>query len=372
MSTVATYFFSYRRIILTVTQRHYVNAAVDWICLIVTSGVQIICMVWLKNYYLYLFALIMQVVISNLIISSYCKHFYPQICANRSNHTSEFVKNFVKDLKNVIMSKIGGYVLNSTDALVVSTILGSDKTGMMENYRSVFISFQNMILTAFNAISASLGNKIFCEKDTRNIESVILNLTFLSQVIGSIFASAAFSIVDNFIELWLDKTYILCIDTTFLFAVNVYIFVLMYPISLLFGALGYFHFDKKYVVLSAIVNIVLSVIMVYQWGTAGVLLGTAVALLIYWVTRLIILYRVYFEYGMNRYMKLILKCILATFFCFIVNNILKLNVYITGWISFVCIGILYCVIDLIINIIVFLNSEELFYYLLKVKGILKR
>lgn len=371
MSTVTTYFFSYRRIILTVEQRNYVNTAIDWICLIVTSGLQLICMVWLKNYYLYLLVLIFQVVISNLIISSYCRCFYPQFYAEKSDNL-EFVKTFLKDLKNVIMSKVGGYVLNSTDALVVSVMLGSDKTGLMENYRSVFISFQNMVLTAFNAISASLGNKIFCEKDAGNIEKVILRLTFVAQVIGSIFASVAFTLMDNFIMLWLNGNYLLDANSTFFFSLNVYVFILMYPISLLFGALGYFNYDKKYVALSAVVNVVLSVIMVYKWGIAGVLLGTTVALLVYWSTRLIILYRVYFKCTVGRYLKVIVRCVATVSLCFIVNIILRRSLYITGWFSFVGVGMVYCLIDLSINMIMFCKSEELFYYMSKIRGILKR
>lgn len=375
LSTVATYWCAYKRIVFSVYQKAYITSFVDTLVFVTISILQIIDILVLKNYILYLILTIFQVLVSNLILSYYCSKKYPMLDYSRKRENSSInIKELRGDIGNVLMSKLGGYVLNSTDALVVSIILGAVITGYMTNYTTIFTSFQVLALTMLTTLQPSLGNKIACGAPKKEIEKTVFNLTFLSQIIGCIFATVAFVLVDDFVIIWLGNEFVLAPIIAALFSLNVYVFLLMYPISLLFGALGYFKYDKIVVFIAAILNIVVSVVLVFLWGIQGVLIGTTLALLIYWISRTIILYKKFYSFSGIKYVKLVIRCVISTIISvvilfFVDNYIID---YSTGLISFVFKGIIYIAVVVGILFLIFLKSAEMDYVFTLLKTTLKR
>lgn len=363
LSTVATYWFAYKRIIFSVYQESYIASLIDIVFFIVANILQLIDLLVWKSYVLYLLIAVVQVVGANISVTIYGNKRYPELQEKNNIVSDKMTFGDMKaDLKNVFAAKLGGYVLNSTDAVVVSAIMGSVYTGYMTNYTTVFISFQNIVLIALSTVQPSLGNKIVCEKNPNGIEKTIFNVTYMCQIIGSVFSIVAFFLIEDFIMLWIGQEYILDTVTATFFAINVYIFIFMYPISLLFEALGYFKYDKIFVSIAAVVNIFFSIIFVDKLGIAGVLIGTTVALLIYWVSRTFILYKRYYGYEPTAYIFKIIRClvidIVAILLICLVNSFFR-EVSIG---LFLFKGVIYSVIVFIINVIFYSKTDEIKYF----------
>lgn len=375
LSTVSTYWCAYKRIVFNVYQNAYITYIVDTISFVIISVLQIIDIVYFENYIFYLFLAIAQVVISNVILSVWCdKKYKLKERENKEKVVVVGIKELKVDIGNVLMSKLGGYVLHSTDALVVSIIMGAVSTGYMTNYTTIFNSFQTMALTMMTSLQPSLGNKIACGDSTKEIEKTVLKLTYLSHLIGCVFSVVAYFLVDDFIQLWIGKEYTLNEIIAGLFALNVYIFLTMYPISLLFGALGYFKYDKIVVFIAAILNLVVSVILVYRLGIQGALIGTTLALMIYWISRTIILYRKYYQFSVLMYVKKVIRCVGTTAVSIIAILIMDNYVFCDAMsiASFVTKGSLYVAIVCVINVFMFFKTPELTYMTNAGKGILRR
>jgi len=120
------------------------------------------------------------------------------------------------------------------------------------------------------------------------------------------------ALMQDFIILWLSEFYLLSFYVVVFLVANLYIRVMQSPFTILFGALGYYRYDKIIVMISALINILISVVLVFVWGIAGVLVGTTVALAIYWISRAIIVYRKFFCGSMRRYLNLLIRCLGAT------------------------------------------------------------
>lgn len=374
LSTVSTYWCAYKRIVFNVYQKTYITSIVDTLIFVSVSILQIIDIIIFKNYYFYLFLAILQVVCSNLILSYYCNKKYPLIDFSIYKNDNKIDLGDLRgDISNVLISKLGGYVLNSTDALVVSVILGAVSTGYMTNYTTIFTSFQSLALTMLTTLQPSLGNKIACGDSKKEIEKIILNLTFLSQIIGCIFATIAFVLIDDFIILWVGNKYVLNTIVAGLFSVNVYVFLLMYPISLLFGALGYFKYDKVVVLIAATLNLVLSVILVFNLGIQGVLMGTTLALLIYWVSRSFILYKKFYRFSCIDYLKLIFRCLTSVVISVIPLYIIDKYLFTaeSNLLVFVFKIFIYIFIVLGILFLIFRNTKEIHYFFSLVRLIKK-
>ena len=184
----------------------------------------------------------------------------------------------------------------------------------------------------------------------------------------------AFFVANDFITIWLGQEYVLDNYTVFFFALNVYVFILMYPISVLYGALGYFKYDKIMICISAAINIVISVLLVFKFGVFGVLVGTNVSLNIYWICRTIILYKRYYEFKSNCYLSMILRCLLTTCFSVLLIAILNnwLNFYLSELFSFLIKGTIYSISVLAINVLFFYRTSGFKYMIYLIKRFLNK
>ena len=146
------------------------------------------------------------------------------------------------------------------------------------------------------------------------------------------------------------------------------------PISLLFGALGYYKYDKFVIGAAATLNIILSVMLVLHWGLVGVLFGTTVSWLLYWCSRVIILYKKYYQFSAAKYIKRIIRCVIATILAaglvFVFD--LKLSCMGTSVSLFIVKGILYVILVLIIDVLTFWGTEVLQYGGLLLNKVIKR
>ena len=375
LATVVTYWFSYKRIVFSVYQDNYITSIIDSAVFVIIFLLQVTVLFCLCNYYIYLCLSIIKVILSNVIVSVVCEKKYSHLKLKCKNRSVKFaLKDLKKDIMNVLVARLGAYVLNSTDALVISTIMGAVATGYMTNYSIIFTSFQSMILFMLVTIQPSLGNKIICEKERHVVEKVIFKCTYFTLFITSMFCIPAFFLIDHFIVLWLSEDFVLNHTIAFLFSFNVYLAIMSNPINLLFGALGYYKYDKYIVGISAILNITLSIIMVFQWGIVGVLLGTTIAWLLYWISRVFILYKKYYQFSVIGYFKWIVRCIGATMISAIIVFLLdlKLSAMEVTWGTFVLKGFLFVMLIFFVDIIVFLKTDELRYGVSVINKLIKR
>ena len=73
------------------------------------------------------------------------------------------------------------------------------------------------------------------------------------------------------------------------------------PITVVMGVSGLFNREKTLSVITAVVNLVVSLALVVPFGTAGVLLGTCLAYLIQIIYRILVFFREYIKMDAKRY-----------------------------------------------------------------------
>lgn len=352
LQTLSTYIWSYRKIILTTIEKNYIIDNINTFANICIFFAQIFSITIFKSYYLYLGSNILFVILGNLCIYLYVKKHFPQFLEQKYNKSEylEYYKDIKTELKNVVIVKFGGFVLNSTDFLVISIILGSYYSGVLSNYSMVFISAQNMILIAMNSVQAIIGNCLYTQsKET--IFNLIIKYTKIMCFIGTVFCPTSFFLIGDFIKLWLGEEYILSNGVAILYAINVFIMFLSNPIGLLFGSLGYYKYDKNIIILSAISNIILSIMFVYKFGAVGVLFGTNISLIIYWISRLYILHKYYWN-DMTNYFKNVIVRIIILILNFMMGYFVNYRINILNFGGFIFKGFILTIFFIIIYFLI--------------------
>ena len=86
--------------------------------------------------------------------------------------------------------------------------------------------------------------------------------------------------IRGFVSLWVGKdNYILSYLTIFLFTTTLFLNILYNPLVALINADGLFKDNKRHIFTCAVINVVLSIILIQFIGINGILLGTAIAFL---------------------------------------------------------------------------------------------
>lgn len=351
LQSLSTYIFSYRRIIFNVNEKNYIVSKYEMFFNIITSILQIIILFYFKNYYLFCIVVIIKNLLLNILLHRLASKEFVYLDENHINKSdiTEVKKQITVDLKNVIVVKIGSYVLHATDYLLISMLFGAIASGKIANYSMIFITFQTLILTAMNSVQSIIGNE--AQSNNKNhVMNIICKYTNVMFFISMIFCPIAFCLADNFILLWIGDEFLLPKSISLLYSINIFLMMLSNPISLLFGSLGYYNYDKKYILISASLNIIVSILLSQVIGILGILIGTMIAISIYWISRYNILKNVYFN-DMSPYR----KTILIEFICLLIGyiSIYLIDIIFNNHLSlfmFIIKGILYIFIIMLILI----------------------
>lgn len=293
MTTSSTYFFAYKRSLLYVDQKQYVCKIIDLCCNIMFCIFRLLALVYTKNYILYLVLMLLQSVISNFIVSVYCNKAYPFL---KSKHVKKYaeIKGIFKDTKEILLGKLAGYVYSATDNLVISSILGVTNVGSMSNYKSVTNSVKNLMSSMTDSIMATVGNFVHM-KDEEEAFVMLKRYTFARYVVVNIAAAGLIVCTDTFVALVYGEQYLMSGFIPLLIVIDIFISMIYGPLGEFDNVLGYFSYEKWIHLTGAALNLVSSILLSFKFGIVGVLIGTCLSQMFFWIAKSILLCSKYFK-----------------------------------------------------------------------------
>lgn len=280
-STASSYFFAYKRSLIFVDQKQYVCKIIDISCNIFFSFVRIAILIFYHNYHIYLLVQLMQTMTSNIIISYYCDSHY-QFMKNKTKEKFDDVKGMFRDTGNILFGKLAGYVYSSTDNLVISTFAGIVTAGGFSNYRYVTNAVKNLVFSMTDSITATIGNNIQ-EKSREESYEMLRKYTFIRFAVANIAATGLCICTDAFVGTMFGTQYIMDSFILWLIVIDIFIGIVYGPTSEFCSVLGYFRAGKYITAFGAVINLALSIGLVQVCGVAGVLIGTCVSQLFFWI-----------------------------------------------------------------------------------------
>lgn len=371
INNASSYFLSYRSCIIFANQK-------DWICklsnmIIQSIGlvVQIIVLLLLKNYLVYLVVQIIFTVLSNLTQYIISKRMYPNVIISYKSHLSpELFKDIVIRVKALMLHSISTAINFGTDNIIISKFVGIVETGLYSNYSMIINTLNGFVTLMLNGVTASMGNYIvsMTKEDTYGI---FLKLNFICQYIYGLSAVCLICLIDRFINLWTGVGNNLNIYTVILLIINFYILGVRQSIMITRNAGGLYTNDQIVAIIKPLINLCFSIIFVIKIGLSGVFLGTLISQVVADIILYpYILYKKFFEkdiisYYIN-YIKFFSIITAISVGCFYIGIIM--DGISNGFISLV-LTMLFCVF--IYNFIIFIlykNSSEFEY----AKNILKK
>jgi O-antigen/teichoic acid export membrane protein len=300
-----TYFYAYKKTAIICNQDAYITSISTTIASIATKLLQIIVLWLTGSFFAYL---IIQVVITrleNIVISKIADKHYPYL---KDKNVEELSPEDKKDIKTNVMAmlchKIGDVIVNATDNIILSKVLGLVSVGAFSNYILLFDNVKAISFGVIRSTSASVGNYI-AKKDKEETYKVYKNLIFVNFWIIGFCSICLVCLIQDFIKIWLGDAYLLDFGTVMVLGACFY-FTGMRLVNLVFKeAAGFFRQDRYKALFEAVLNLVISIPLTIHMGIVGVKLGTLISTLLvpFWIEGLVV-YKHLFQKSLSRYLLL--------------------------------------------------------------------
>ena len=273
----ATYFFSYKQSILDADQKSSVATLTNSAFLIFQNVLQILILYFTQNYILFLVTQVLCAIASNYYIARIVDKRYPYLSNYKSHKVDKELKNkIIANTKATFYVKIGGLLVNSTDNLIINYFVGLAVLGKFSNYVMLIAMASNFLVIIFNNIKSSVANFIITETKEKQNE-MFKSLNFFTFWIYGLSAVFLITLINDFITLWVGAKYVLSFNVVLILAINFFMYGMQYTFWTFKIGYGYFNHGKYLVLLTALINLILSFILGYFYGIFGVLLATAIA-----------------------------------------------------------------------------------------------
>ena len=368
-----SYFLSYKRNLISADQKRYITTFIRYASHVVFTFVQIIYLIIFKDFIGYLIIMIIATIADNIAVSIKADKMYPylknkkRIPLNKESKTEIF-----KNTKALMMHKIGGVLVNSTDNVILSTFVSLNAVGIYSNYFFITNALNSITQHVFNSFTASVGNMFVLDNKEKQY-SIFKDIYFLDFWIFCFVCTSLLCLFNPFIELWVGSDFLFPFEVVCIIVVNFYMLGMKKSVFTFREASGLFYKDRWKAIVEAIVNLVSSLILANYLGTFGVFLGTFISAVTVclWVEPLV-LYKYGFDVKLREYFILyarylfitIISCSLTYYLCTLINFGRVL--------SFVLKALLCLIIPNSIIIIYFRKTEEYQYFKKLMKSFLRK
>ena len=363
VQTTATYLFAYKTTLLNVDQRKYIVSIITLTVKVIGMIVLVLILTMTHNYLLYLTANIFVNLSVNIIASYVVDKEYPFIKRGGTLPASER-KQVFSNIKNLFIRTLSGRITNSTDNILISTLVGTLQVGVYSNYALFFNVVKQMGNQLVGGITGSLGNLMAIE-EPEHCEKTLSRLTFIFFALASLASFGLYMCLPSIVEIWIGKEFLL--DEISLM-ICCYVILLEFsakPLWEIMTVSGLFSKDKNISIAGSTVNLIVSIILGKALGLAGIFIGTICTYVIQIIMKSGLLYRDRLHLNVRPYYLMWGKMNTVSITAFFILHVIRKNLLIRScWISVIVYGLIATIMWFLLMCIFYSRTSE-FGYLCK-------
>ena len=303
LNSAVTYFFSYKGVLLDADQHGFIGTVIGTCTNCVATIVQIALLLLTGNYVCYLITTVVFTLIGNFIMSAVADRRYPFLKNCRKVlPTREKIREVMQYIRAMMLHKVGGVAVNSTDNVIISKFIGLAVGGMYSNYVLLSTCLHKIVGQVFSAVGASVGSLGATEPVERQ-KTVFSRLLLLDFWGYSYAACGLVCVATPLILLCFGSQYEMPNAIPVLLSVSFYLTGMRKTVQTFNSSIGLLRHNRYAPLVEAAINLIVSVWLAQTIGLAGVIIGTIISTVCVplWVEPLV-LYRVQFQQSVLPYL----------------------------------------------------------------------
>ena len=274
---IVSYLVIHKRSIIFADQKNYIINIYIKLFHYIQIIVQIIVLLILRNFYLFLLVEAFLTILMNFLISIKADKMYPFIKEKCTYKLSkDDITEFFTNTKSMFFYGLGSVALIGIDSILVSSIVGIGILGLCSNYMLIINSVKALIDQVMTGFTASIGN-LNTEKNIEATENVFNQVNFIVFIVSAFFAINLAVSLSPLITIWLGDSFLISQTIVISLTLRFYVMGTQYTTFTFRSTLGLLKKLKYIPLLTAFINIVLSIIMGHFFGVAGIFFASSIA-----------------------------------------------------------------------------------------------
>lgn len=275
LASVLSYIWGYKSILLTADQRNYVYVRNHYVCILFQNVIQVLVLLKWHSFMGYVIVMFIARFIEYGNISRITNNIYPFLKGSKQNNT-QIRNKILNDVKQVAVGKIGNSIIQSTDSIIISNVLGLYIGGLYSNYWLIISSTLAIIIQFPNSLTASIGNMV-AESNETKINNMFWIIFLLNTSLFAVSSVLLGVLVQPFIDLWLGDSFRLQYIGVAAYIVVFFLSGIRSQLNSFKTARGLFQYESIRSVLECGTNLLISIILAHYIGLVGVALGTIIS-----------------------------------------------------------------------------------------------
>lgn len=276
ISTFAQYYIGMTyRLLLSADQLGYIQYGINIVALILNTLSCVVLMRIGASIQIVKLATSLIFLMQPILISLIAKHKY------RFERSIVLTDEPIQQKWNGLAQHIASVVLGNTDVVVLTMLSTLENVSVYTVYNLVVSGVKQIIVSLTNGVQSLFGNML-AKKEMQKINSTFDLFEWAMHTLVTLFFSITAALILPFVSVYTrgisDTNYIVPVFAYLItLAQASYCFRLPYNIMVL--AAGHYKQTQRSAIVEAIINIVISVLLVFRFGLVGVAIGTLVAMI---------------------------------------------------------------------------------------------
>lgn len=276
-NTSIGYFYSYKSSLIIADQKNYVTLLISYGVTTIQTILQICVLLLTKNFLVYLMVQSICVFINNLLISITANKMYPFLREKKKLTLNKDEKQgLVSNVKALVIVKISGILVNNTDNIIMTYFNGLKSVALCSNYTLLIGIINTALNQIFSGITASVGNFNAMESKERKEEFFNI-INFCNFWLYGFCSICIVILINDVITLWIGREFILDSSIPIILAINFYMVGMQSAVGTYRATIGIFREGRYLLLITAGLNLILSIYLGDELGVFGILLATTIS-----------------------------------------------------------------------------------------------
>ncbi|HFD2030271.1 TPA: lipopolysaccharide biosynthesis protein [Clostridium perfringens] len=356
ISTFFQYYFGITyQILLQADQRQYVTSIIQIVTMIINTILVVILIKFGFNIQFVKLASSVIFIIRPILLSWYVNKKYNIIKNCKADN------NAIKQRWDGFGHHIAFFILENTDIVIITLFMNLKEVSVYSVYFMIISNVRILTVTFSSSIEAAFGNMI-AKNEKENLEKNFKIFELLSFTITTILFSSTALLILSFISLYTKGI----TDINYYRPIFAYIMIFAYaiycirvPYNSVVLAAGHYKQTRNGAFVEAMINIVLSIILVKYLGIIGVAIGTFCAMLFRTIQYAIYLSKNIIKRSIFEFVKKVIVYIIdAIIIIFVVNFCLSIgtNSYIEWFEYAIEVTLISCIITFVVNLLFYFDD----------------
>ena len=282
IAVVLSYVYSAKSSLIEAHKNNYLTTGILTIGRLVRYGLQIAAILIWGSFTIFLTCQIIETLIIWGLTEKVVRSRYGDLILMRERVDRHTKAEIVKNVKAMLMHKIGTLLVSTSDSLIISAFIGVVVLGKYMNYVIIAGVVTSVASLFFTPLTSVIGH-LCAQSDPEKTKGYFNRFYSLNYILGFIFFLGYYAVIDNVVAMCFGPGLEISRSIVFIIALNQFVQYMRSTALLFRDASGTFYYDRWKPVAEGVINLGLSLLFVQifpaDYRVVGVIAATIITTL---------------------------------------------------------------------------------------------